>query len=136
MGIDLKVYLREQGSPCDLFTIRPRTPAGPMKSGWVLRKSLLGLSLAMAGLFDSPAASEALDPDYNPAYRRQDVPIREFPHVPIPGFLPLSDYLAWAPPHTGRIEDRRYMTSPLNPFLWAADRLSATRGYYISQSGG
>ncbi len=35
-------------------------------------------------------------------------------------------------PASAAVEDRRYMTSPYNPFMRAANHFSMTKGYYIN----
>jgi tetratricopeptide (TPR) repeat protein len=48
----------------------------------------------------------------------------------VPGAYDRYDYM---PTTSSEMEDRRYMTSPNNPFMKAADKLSRTKGYYMSK---
>jgi hypothetical protein len=84
---------------------------GPMMSGWMLRRSLVALSLLMAGLLDPPAQATVLFPDaptptdyssYNPRVDQILDITRGFhinPHA----------WNAWlaAQPRSKNIEDRR-----------------------------
>jgi hypothetical protein len=47
-------------------------------------------------------------------------------------FVPNLNFLPDRPPPSPPVEDRRYMTSPHNPFTKAADRFSMTKGYYLT----
>jgi hypothetical protein len=107
----------------------------------------------MAGLLDF--ASGILDPqafdNVPPIQKQQDVPIQGGyqPDLPAPttSFRPNPNFVRghdrapmdfWSakllgePMWSGPVEDRRYMTSPNNPFMKAADRFSMTKGAYMS----
>ena len=94
----------------------------------------------MAGLLDTGGMGLL------PSNIEQDVPINgrkwDYPVWAYPAMYGINMNPAglWDRPVAGttprtplgpNIEDRRYMTSPNNPFMKAADRFSQTGGYYI-----
>src|SRR5262249_8976308 len=98
----------------------------------------------MAGILSNPTGVLPLIDLFDlvpDSYKQKDVPLRgeyaptlpspdpRYPAKDDPNFLKGRDNNL-----SGSIEDRRYMTSPNNPFMRGADRLSVERGYYRDPS--
>ena len=89
-----------------------------------------------SGVLDAPAihgqapTSPGVNPDW---FRSRDVSLMPSYYaghpLPTTAFRPDLNFIN-RPPSTN-VVDQRYMTSPNNPFMSAAQRFSMDRGYYI-----